>query len=890
MPEPLMLATLRIRNFVLIDQLELQLGPGLNVLTGETGAGKSIVVDALGLLLGGRASPDVVRPGAPEAEVEALFELDPGDPSFGQLTTLNALRGNELVLRRVVAQGGRSRAYVNGRLSTAGELAQIGPWLMDIASQHESVALTDPATHLGYLDTFAQLDAERERIGADVDALRDLVRKARQAAETARTRAERESFLRFQLGAIDEVGPQAGEDEALLGERSKLRHSSRLLDVAQRSSEALSEGESTVVDLLGRVVLDLRQAGTIDRELVPLAEALESARVEVAEASRALGRYAEGIEADPDRLQAVEERLFALEKLKRQHGPALEDVLAAASRLRQELETLSGAEAQIGELRQAYRQALARAGERARALSAKRKQAALGLSEAITRELAALGMGSANVVVEVAPLAPSASPEVNELELAFEGARLGRDGIDRVEFLIAPNRGVEPRPLRRVASGGELSRALLALKRVLADGAPAGLYVFDEVDTGVGGAIADCIGRALADVAVHRQVLCITHLAPIAAFADTHFVVEKGLAADVTRSVIGEVRGKQRVQEIARMISGATVTDAARRAAVALLRDARPAAAKNAESPSPPATAAKPLLPGFPPQLPRPERDGATPTLVTSVGWLPRPGQLRGKTVLRDGLEGVFRPPQPGEDLDLVDGGVVARADRGAQGRGVRAQEGVRRAVFAEREGHRGALGRARFGHAAAALGERGVVGVDVGGEAQVRLGVLVAAVDERVVGQGAERAGQRFVHLRRGALEEAAAAGAEERVAREHVGRARAVGDDVGDGAERVPGDVRDADAEAERLERRAVGDELGRPLDALAVALVGDDGQAGDRALEVGDAADVIVVVVRRPDADQPQAFAREGGQHGRRLGGVDHDRLAGGAALNQVSIVVA
>ncbi len=593
-----MLATLRIRNFVLIDQLELQLGPGLNVLTGETGAGKSIVVDALGLLLGNRSNPDVVRPGAPEAEVEALFQFGADDPAFERLTSLDALRGHELVLRRVVAQGGRSRAYINGRLSTAGELTQLGPWLMDIASQHESVALTDPGTHLGYLDAFAHLGAERDRVGADVDELRELVRRARQAAETARTRAERESYLRFQLGAIDEVVPQAGEDDRLLAERSKLRHASRLLDVAQRGAEALSEGEATVVDLLGRVVLELRQAAALDPELVPLAESLESARVEVAEASRALGRYAENIEADPSRLQAVEERLFALEKLKRQHGPALEDVLAAGARLRQELETLSGAEAQIGELRQGYRQALARAGERARALSAKRKQAALGLAESITRELAALGMGAANVVVEVAPLALTPAGDANDLELAFEGARLGRDGIDRVEFLIAPNRGVDPRPLRRVASGGELSRALLALKRVLADGAPAGLYVFDEVDTGVGGAIADCIGRALADVARHRQVLCITHLAPIAAFADTHFVVEKGLEADVTRSVIGEVRGKQRVQEIARMISGATVTDAARRAAVALLRDARPAAAKSA--------AAQGLAPRGPARPPRP--------------------------------------------------------------------------------------------------------------------------------------------------------------------------------------------------------------------------------------------------------------------------------------------
>jgi DNA repair protein RecN (Recombination protein N) len=563
-----MLATLRVRNFVLIEALELVLGPGLNVLTGETGAGKSIVVDALGLLLGGRASPDLVRHGAVEAEVEALFEIPAGGELAAALEAAGVAHEGELVVRRVVAQGGRSRAYLNGRLCTVAELAQIGPRLVDIASQHESVALTDPATHLGYLDAFAELMTERGEIAGEVEALRELLAKAKAEAERARGRADREAFLTFQLSAIDEVAPRPGEEEELAAERGRLRHADRILDVARRGAVRLEEGEGAIADELARIAADVRAVSAFDPSLAPVADALDGARAEVVEAARTLGRHAESVEADPGRLAGVEERLFALEKLKRQHGGTLETVLAARERIGAELADLAGAESRIQELDAAYAKQLEATARHARALSKKRVAAATRLGARITSELAALGMGSAKVVVDVAPLAGA---DEGDRALAVDGARLSPEGIDRVEFLIAPNKGVEPRPLRKVASGGELSRSLLALKRALAGVAPAGSYVFDEVDTGVGGAIAERIGRALADIAAHRQVLCITHLAPIAAFGSTHFVVEKGVSGDATRSTIGQVSGKARVQEIARMISGATVTDAARKAATELL-------------------------------------------------------------------------------------------------------------------------------------------------------------------------------------------------------------------------------------------------------------------------------------------------------------------------------
>ncbi|MCS6899234.1 MAG: DNA repair protein RecN [Myxococcales bacterium] len=570
-----MLSTLRVRNFVLIDQLELELGPGLNVLTGETGAGKSILVDAIGLLLGGRASPDVIRHGADDAEVEALFTLGPDDAAARHLQAVGIPFQDELVIRRVVTQNGRSRAYLNGRLCTVAELASFGPLLMDIASQHESVSLTDPGTHLGYLDDFASLGAERDAVAARFDELRALAQQCQREAELVRSRAQREAYLSFQLATLDEVDPKPGEEEELQAERNRLRHADRIQNAIGRSVLRLTDDEGAIVDELGRIVSDLRSASAYEPALEAIATAIEAARNELIEASWQISRVAERVESDPARLSQIDERLYALEKLKRQYGPELSDVLQARDRLRAEYEALSSSEERLAELEAQREWLLDQVGEMAHALSAKRAAAAVKLSDSITRELAALGMGTARVVVEVAPL------QVDDQQgLNFKGARLSRHGLDRVEFLIAPNKGVEPRPLRKVASGGELSRALLALKRVLADVAPAGAYLFDEVDTGVGGAVAEAIGRAMADVARHRQVICITHLAQIAAFGTTHFVVHKSVEDRMTRSTIVEVKGKPRVQELARMISGATVSDAARKAAIEMLRAAEPMASE----------------------------------------------------------------------------------------------------------------------------------------------------------------------------------------------------------------------------------------------------------------------------------------------------------------------
>jgi DNA repair protein RecN (Recombination protein N) len=565
------LVQLSVRNVVLIEGLTLELAPGFNVVTGETGAGKSMLVDALSLVLGGRARPELVRTGAEEAEVEALFEVSPDSRAAARLEAAGIPGGRELVVRRVVqaraGQDTRSRAYVNGRLCTATQLAEIASDLCDIASQHESVSLTDPSTHADYLDAFGHLQAERAQVTAQVDALAVLVRELDAATAEERGRAEREDFLRWQLREIEELDPRPGEEVELERERARLRHAELLQTTTRGAAERLYEGEAAVCDELGRLAAEIDHAAAIDGSLLPYARVVEDARAELSDAARALARYAEGVEASPERLAEVEERAFRLQKLLRKHGPTTAELLAHRESLTQGVAALSSSSERVAGLETEKAKRVAGVGAAARALSRKRRDAADDLADAIGAELAQLGMGRARVVVDVTPT--SAAGE----SLLVDGARLTRTGIDRVEFLIGPNQGEEPRPLRKIASGGELSRALLALKRVLADQGPVGTYVFDEVDAGVGGAVAEVIGRAIADIARHRQVVCITHLPQIASLADAHFVVDKAEARGRTHTTVRRLSKAERVDEIARMIGGIKVGGAARRAAAEMLKE-----------------------------------------------------------------------------------------------------------------------------------------------------------------------------------------------------------------------------------------------------------------------------------------------------------------------------
>ncbi len=566
-----MLEELRVRDFVLIDGLELELGPGLSVLSGETGAGKSILVDALALVLGGRARVEVVRTGCESAEVEASFDLSRSPRLRAELSEAG-LSGDDdhLLVRRVVSAGGRSKAFVNGRLVPVAQLQRLTRGLCDIASQHESQTLCDPGTHAALLDAYAGLDGARDQLSVLVDQLTEADRARH--AEAARLEAlrAREDFLRFQLGEIDKLAPIEGEEAALEAERGRLRHAGKLVASTRGAEERLDTAEGSVLDVLRRTLGELGQAQALDERLSPFVRQLDAAVTEIADAAHGLGRYADGVDQDPGRLGEIEERLYELQKLLRRHGPTTTELLAFRERLSAELAALDAGDAALAQHDTVRAERLGEAAAVARTLSMSRRRSAEALGVAIAKELESLAMGKARIVIEVEPVPANDAPFVVEVDGAR--ARLSRDGIDHVELLIAPNAGEDPRPLRRIASGGELSRALLAVKRVLASkDAHAGLYVFDEVDAGVGGAVAEAIGRKIAEVARHHQVLCITHLPQIAAFADVHFHVEKRESKGRTISVVRRLEREARVEELARMMGGAKVTDATRSAAEELL-------------------------------------------------------------------------------------------------------------------------------------------------------------------------------------------------------------------------------------------------------------------------------------------------------------------------------
>lgn len=574
-----MLLRLRVSNFAIIDQLEVAFEPGLNLVSGETGAGKSILVNALALVLGARGRSEVVRTGARSAEVEALFDIadDPEvrrrlrDAGLGRDTDPDGdpEPESELVLRRVIAGNGRTHAYANGRLATGAQLSALARGLVSISSQHEHHALVDPGTHLDFLDAFAGLLGLREQVADCHESLLRLTAEHERVRQQSAGRSEHEDLLRFQLSEIDACDPRPDELDSLLEERERQRHAERLSSLAAGAEHDLYAGDDAISSRLARLADELRDASSLDARLAAAAEQVEGAQAALEEAARELGNYGRNISSDPERLAEIEERVAALQRLQRKYGGTLAAVLEHRERARAELEQLSDSDQRISELESELDTALVAARKTARKLSSARKRAADKLAAAISRELDTLGMGDARVLVEVVP-----SPGRGH-EPGLDGARLTATGIDRVEFLIATNRGEQPRSLHKIASGGELSRAMLAIKRVLAGLGPAGLYVFDEVDAGIGGAMAEVIGRKLAEVARHHQVICITHLPQIAVFGHAHFRVHKQVQKGRTRSLITRLAPRERQDEIARMLGGVDITPRTRAAAAEMLKKGR---------------------------------------------------------------------------------------------------------------------------------------------------------------------------------------------------------------------------------------------------------------------------------------------------------------------------
>jgi DNA repair protein RecN (Recombination protein N) len=578
--EVTVLTCLRVREFAIIEQQEVVFEPGLNIVTGETGAGKSIMVDALQLVLGARGRAELVRTGASQADVEALFDVSDDPVAQARLEGVDIEVEDEVVLHRVNQANGRTRAYVNAKMTTAAQLRRLAAGLVDISSQHQHHTLANPATHLGFLDSFAEIDDLEQQMGAAWTRLIDARTAVREVEEQTRNRYDREGYLRYQLSELAGIDLEPGQDQELTDEVRRLRHSERLSRATQGAEAVLYEQENSVTVQLTRVIGGLKELAAIDPRLAEVTQQLESARVELEEAARVLGTYGRNVHADPERQAELESKLHQLRRLERKYGGSLEAMLAYREEVILNLEELVKIEVHLEQRQAELDRALAAASAIARELSDRRKEAAGRLAQAITDELNELGMGEAQVQVDVAPF------DSQSHDFAVDDAPLTSTGIDRVEFLIAPNPGEEPRPLAKVASGGEISRALLALKTVLSGAGPAGTYVFDEVDAGVGGAVAEVIGRKLQQIARHHQVICITHLPQIAAFGEVHFFVSKSTREGRTRSSIERLDTDGRVKELANMMGGKQHGRSTRKAAEDMLAKAQMGAVEDPEGPT----------------------------------------------------------------------------------------------------------------------------------------------------------------------------------------------------------------------------------------------------------------------------------------------------------------
>lgn len=583
-----MLRHLRATNFAILSDVEIDFGPSLNVLTGETGAGKSLIVEAVNLLRGGRASADIPRAGADEAVVEATVEI-PVDLRAQVADVLDRAglppaANDEVLIRRIIVRarsagslaGGehgkdsdkagkqpasRGRCYVNGALTTAARLAELGALLVDLSGQHQHQGLVDPARHLEILDGYCRLGAgaavEAAAMAAAWAELGRCDDAVRALCDDERAREARIDYLRFQLDELDAATLTPREDSELELERSRLVSADQLQSAARTAEERLYSADDCARDMIAAAARELERGGRGDPALGAVTKQLAEIESLIDDAADQLRTYADKLEGDPERLAWVDERLAIVRRIVRKHGGSIDTALAKTAELRTELTALTGRDAALADATARRAAALAVATAAAAALTKVRTTAARKLEKEIGVALADLGMAAANVsvVVETRPLGPT--------------------GADRVELVLASNPGEPPQPLAKIASGGELSRIMLAIKLALRSADEVATYVFDEVDAGIGGATAQVVGSQIRAVANHRQVLCVTHLPQIAAYADHHFHVEKAEVSGRTETRVRTLMGAARKDELARMLGGSATSKAKAHAAELLAEAAR---------------------------------------------------------------------------------------------------------------------------------------------------------------------------------------------------------------------------------------------------------------------------------------------------------------------------
>jgi DNA repair protein RecN (Recombination protein N) len=526
-----MLRFLSIQHLAVIESVEIDFDAGLNILTGETGAGKSILVEAVGLLLGGRASSELVRTGEGVATIQAIFDSG----------------GEEIIVRREITAAGRSRAFVNGALATAGALRDLASRLIEMHGQQEHQSLLAPESHLDLLDASAGLEAIREEVAACYQRMGALRAERETLRLDERQKLARVDLLTFQRDEIAKAAPRAGEDAALEAERHVLANAERVLQLSGEAYQALYEQDGAVLSGLAGVWRKVGDLASLDPRAASYLEARGGIQSQLEDLAFFLRDYADGIDASPGRLQEVGDRLALLDRLKRKHGPTLDEVIAHEDRCARELSLLASSDERASEVEQALHRAEAEYRAAAERLSAKRRDAALRFGADLVKLAAGLAMDRLRFEVR--------------FDVALSSDQWGPKGLDRAEFFVSPNPGEDVRPLARIVSGGELSRLMLAIKTLTARKVRGDTLIFDEVDAGIGGHTADVVGRRLQALGAGHQVLCITHLPQIAAHGDVHFLITKSVRAGRTVTSVTRLGDGERRQELARMIAGQELSE-----------------------------------------------------------------------------------------------------------------------------------------------------------------------------------------------------------------------------------------------------------------------------------------------------------------------------------------
>jgi len=543
-----MLTDLKIKNFAIIDELHLSFLPGLTILSGETGAGKSIIIGALNLILGGRSFVEQIRTGENEAIIEALFDIS-GDSNFQEILAAKgfSVNDNTLLIKRIISREGKNKVLVNGSLTTLSLLTEIVEPLLNISGQHEHQELLRPQNHINILDEFGNLFPLRKEY---YESFR-LQEKIRQEIETLKfessRRQERKELLNFERDEIARAQLVPGEEENLVKEKNILKNAEELITISNGIYESLYSSDGAIISQLSRKARELKDIINIDSQLIPFGQILDSVIIQLEDLAISLRDYSKRIKYDPQMLEEIDNRLETIRRLKKKYGTTVEDILEYQKKIEVELEKISDYDDHLQSLAGEYERINGETREKAKILSQKRKETALKLSQRIEEELATLGMQNTKFSVEITPL-----------------ESLDESGMDQIEFLISPNPGEDLRPLARIASGGELSRVMLAFKHLFTREEKIATLVFDEVDAGIGGATAQVVGQKLYEISRHYQTICITHLPQIACFGEHHYSIKKKVEKGRTKTLVKKLNPEERVEEIARMLGGKEITQQTR--------------------------------------------------------------------------------------------------------------------------------------------------------------------------------------------------------------------------------------------------------------------------------------------------------------------------------------